>query len=133
MGTYTIDQSKQFTMEVLNHTQKRADNPLLVITHLSQLLTYFTGFGGLVVPLILWLTQKDKVEHMDEHGKQIINFQISLILYIVIGIPAILLLGLGILMIIFACIIGFVMPIVNAVKASNGEPPSYFATFRIIK
>lgn len=124
---------KTIIMEVLNHTQKRTDNPLLVITHLSQLLTYFTGFGGLVVPLILWLTQKDKVEDMDAHGKQIINFQISLILYVIIGIPAILLLGLGILILIFACIIGFVMPIVNAIKASNGEAPSYFATFRIIK
>ncbi len=120
-------------MEIINHSEKRTDTSLLVITQLSQLLTYITGFGGLVAPLILWLTQKDKVEGMDEHGKQIINFQISLILYVIIGIPSILLLGLGILILIFACIIGFVLPIVNAVRASNGEPPSYFATFRIIK
>jgi uncharacterized Tic20 family protein len=124
---------KTITMEIINHSEKRTDTSLLVITHLSQLLTYITGFGGLVAPLILWLTQKDKVEGMDEHGKQIINFQISLILYVIIGIPSILLLGLGILILIFACIIGFVLPIVNAVRASNGEAPSYFATFRIIK
>ncbi|MCB0458135.1 MAG: DUF4870 domain-containing protein [Flavobacteriaceae bacterium] len=115
------------------HTAKRIDTPLLVITQLSQLLTYITGFGGLIVPLILWLTQKDRVADMDAHGKQIINFQISLILYVIIGVPSILLLGLGILILIFACVIGFVMPIVNAVRASNGEAPSYFATFRFIK
>lgn len=115
------------------HSAKRVDTPLLVITHLTQLLTYITGFGGLIVPLILWLTQKDSVADMDAHGKQIINFQISLILYIIIGIPAILLLGLGILILLFAGIVGFVMPIVNAVKASNGEAPSYFATFRFLK
>jgi len=120
-------------MEIIQQSHKRTDTPLLVITHLSQLLTYITGFGGLVVPLILWLTQKDRVQGMDEHGKQIINFQISLILYVIIGIPSILLLGLGILILIFACTIGFVMPIVNAVRASNGESPSYFGTFRIIK
>ncbi|MEZ4779242.1 MAG: DUF4870 domain-containing protein [Flavobacteriaceae bacterium] len=115
------------------HTAKRVDTSLLVITHLSQLLTYITGFGGLIVPLILWLTQKDRVADMDAHGKQIINFQISLILYVIIGIPSILLLGLGILILIFACVISFVLPIVNAVRASNGEAPSYFATFRFIK
>ena len=115
------------------HAAKRIDIPLLLITHLSQLLTYITGFGGLIVPLILWLTQKDRVADMDAHGKQIINFQISLILYVIIGVPSILLLGLGILILIFACVIGFVMPIVNAVRACNGEAPSYFATFRFIK
>ena len=37
-------------MEIINET-KREDNQLLVITHLSQLLTFITGFGGLIVPL----------------------------------------------------------------------------------
>ena len=119
-------------MEVINHTTMRKDSQLLVITHLSQLLSYIIGFGGLIAPLILWLTQKDRIIDMDEHGKQIVNFQLSLILYIIISIPAILLLGLGILTLIFTGIIGFIMPIVNAVKASNGESPSYFMTIRFI-
>ena len=119
-------------MEVINHSEKRIDTQLLVITHLSQLLTYITGFGGLVVPLVLWLTQKDAVERMDEHGKQIVNFQLSLILITIISIPGILLLGLGILMLIVVGVVGFVLPIVNAVRASNGEAPSYFMTIRFI-
>ena len=61
-------------MEQYNQDFKRVDNNLLVATHLCQLLTYVSGFGGLVVPLILWLTQKDKVASMDIPGKQIINF-----------------------------------------------------------
>lgn len=120
-------------METIHYTTKREDKPLLVLTQLSQLLTYVTGFGGLVVPLILWLTQRDKIEDMEEHGKSIINFQISLIIYAVASIPLIFFFGLGILTLIFTGIIGFVLPIVNAVKASNGEAPSYFATLRIIK
>ncbi|MAN58377.1 MAG: tRNA modification GTPase [Flavobacteriaceae bacterium] len=121
-------------MEVINHhTEKRTDTQLLVVTHLTQLLYYVTGFGGLIVPLIIWLTQKEKVEGMDQHGKAIVNFQISLILYTLISIPAILLLGLGILMIIAVCILGFVLPVVNAIRASNHEAPSYFMTIRFIK
>ena len=49
----------------------RKDNQLIVITHLSQLLDLITGFGGFIVPLILWLTNKEKVYTMDEHGKSI--------------------------------------------------------------
>lgn len=119
-------------MEVINHTEKRTDTQLLVITHLTQLLYYVTGFGGLIVPLIIWLTQKDKVVGMDEHGKAVVNFQISLILFTIISIPAILLLGLGILMLIALCILGFVIPVINAIKASNGESPTYFLTIRFI-
>ncbi|HMB63577.1 MAG TPA: DUF4870 domain-containing protein [Eudoraea sp.] len=119
-------------MEIINQSTMRADRSLLVITHLTQLLHYVIGFGGLITPLIIWLTTKNTVEEMDEHGKSIINFQLSLLLYIVLSIPAILLLGLGILTLIATGILGFVMPVVNAVKASQGESPSYFMTIRFI-
>ena len=112
-------------MESNYHTLKRTDNQLLVITHLAQLLTYVTGFGGLLVPLIIWATQKDRVDGMDLHGKAILNFQLSILIYSILSIPLILLFGLGILTLIFIGILAFVMPIINAIKASNGEFPSY--------
>lgn len=117
-------------MEVISHAQtgKRTDTQLLVLTHLSQLLTYITGFGGLIVPLVIWLVKKDEVSGMDVHGKQIVNFQLSMILFALISIPLILALGLGILTLILVGIVSFIMPIVNAVKASNGEAPSEFMT-----
>jgi len=112
-------------MESNYYSLKRTDNQLLVITHLSQLLTYLTGFGGLIVPLVIWATQKDKVEGMDSHGKSILNFQLSVLLYSILSIPLIFLLGLGILTLILLAIVAFVMPIINAVKASNNEQPHY--------
>lgn len=119
-------------MELVNNNVLRKDNTLLAITHLSQLLHYVTGFGGFLVPLIIWLTSRRNVEGMDEHGKSIINLQLSLLLYIILSIPAILLLGLGILTLIGVGILGFILPIVNAIKASNGESPSYFLTIKFI-
>jgi uncharacterized Tic20 family protein len=119
-------------MEVINQSVIRTDRPLLAVTQLSQLLNYVIGFGGLIVPLILWLATRHSVEGMDVHGKSAVNLQLSLILYIVLSIPAILLLGLGILGLLGAALLGFVMPIVNAIRASNGEMPSYFMTIRFI-
>lgn len=113
-------------------TIMREDNQLIVITHLSQLVTLVTGFGSLLIPLILWLTQKDKVYQMDEHGKNIVNFQLSLIVYFIICIPLILLLGLGIIGFIILGIISIIFPIVNAIKASNGEIPKYPISFNFI-
>ncbi len=111
----------------------REDNQLLVITHLSQLLNLVTGLGGFIVPLVLWLTQKDKVAGMDMHGKMILNFQISLFIYSIICIPLIFLFGLGLILLIIIGIITLVFPIINTVKTSNGEIPSYPMTLNIIK
>jgi uncharacterized Tic20 family protein len=120
-------------MELLSENGLRIDRNLLIITHLSQLLNFITGFGGLVVPLILWLTSRDKVVGMDEHGKAAVNLQLSLILYVVLSIPAILMLGLGILTLIATGILGLAIPIVNAIRVTQGEPPYYLLTIRFIR
>ncbi|MCJ7758851.1 MAG: DUF4870 domain-containing protein [Gillisia sp.] len=111
----------------------RQDNQLLVLTHLSQLLDLVTGMGGFIVPLIIWLTQKDKVIGMELHGKMILNFQISILIYSLVSIPLIFLFGLGIILLIGIGIIALVFPILNAIKASNGEMPSYPLSIEFIK
>ncbi|WP_274475908.1 DUF4870 domain-containing protein [Mangrovimonas aestuarii] len=103
----------------------REDRQLIVITHLTQLLTLVVGCGSLLVPLVIWVTQKDKVFQMNDHGKRIVNFQLSLLIYAIICIPLIFLLGLGIIGLIIIGLIGFIFPIINAIKASNGEVPKY--------
>ncbi|ASO06730.1 MULTISPECIES: DUF4870 domain-containing protein [Arenibacter] len=111
---------------------KAENRQLLVWTHLSQLLDIVTGFGGFIVPLVLWLTQRDTIMNMDENGKSIINFQISMFLYILICIPLILLLGIGILGIIAIAVLCFVFPIINAIKVSNGEKPHYPLSIKFV-
>ncbi|WPY99876.1 DUF4870 domain-containing protein [Christiangramia sp. OXR-203] len=111
----------------------REDNQLLVITHLSQLLDLVTGIGGFIVPLIIWTTQKDKVAGMDMHGKMIINFQISIFIYSIICIPLIIFLGLGIILLILVGLLALVLPILNAIKVSNGEMPYYPLTIQFLK
>ena len=111
---------------------KEENRTLLAVTHLSQLLDFVTGIGGLVVPLVIWLTQRDKIIDMDENGKAIINFRITMFLYVLICIPLILVFGLGLLGFLVLGIGYFVFPIVNAFKASNGEAPYYPLTFKFV-
>lgn len=111
----------------------REDRQLIVLTHLSQLITLVVGFGSLILPLILWTTNKDRVYEMDMHGKHIINFQLSILIYSLICIPLILLLGLGLIGLIILGIVSIVFPVINAIKASNGERPNYPFTIEFLK
>lgn len=121
----------QKTMEIIS--EKREDKQLLMLTHLSQLLDLVTGFGGFIVPLIIWATQKDRVAGIDEQGKQIINFQISIFIYAILSIPLLILFGLGVIVLIMVGIVAFIFPIINAIKASNGEPTHYPISIEFLK
>lgn len=111
---------------------KKENNQLLVFTHLSQLLDFITGIGGLLIPLVLWAVNKDKIKDMDKHGRSVINFRISMFLYILIAVPMIFLFGLGILFLLVIGVFYLVFPIVNAIRANNGEEPNYPLTISFL-
>ena len=52
--------------------------------HLSTFSRFFFPLGNIIGPLILWVVNKDKSEFVDNHGKQILNFQLSIFLYVLI-------------------------------------------------
>jgi uncharacterized Tic20 family protein len=59
-------------------------------THLSTLTQYFIPFGNYIFPILIWSSYKDKSEFANHHGKQALNFQLSLLLYtLILGLIAI--------------------------------------------
>ena len=64
---------------------------IATFTHLSTLTQYFIPFGNYIFPILIWTSKKDKSEFVDHHGKQVLNFQLSLLLYslvlIMIAVP----------------------------------------------
>ena len=110
----------------------KEDKQLLVLTHLSQLLDFVSGIGGFIVPLILWLTKKNEIRDMDYHGKAILNFRISMFIYLLLCIPLILAFGLGIIGILVIAVFYLIFPIINAIKASNNQEPNYPFSIRFL-
>lgn len=54
--------------------------------HMATFLKYFFPFANFIGPLLLWTFNKEK-PFVDEHGKQAINFQLSILIYtILIGL-----------------------------------------------
>ncbi len=51
--------------------------------HLSTFLKYFFPFANFIAPLLIWTFNKEKA-FVDEHGKQAINFQLSVLVYTVL-------------------------------------------------
>src|SRR5210317_1830727 len=71
---------------------------IAALTHLSALSKFIIPLGNFILPIVLWTLHKDKSEFIDQNGKQIINFQISILIYsVIIGAITIPLFALGIL------------------------------------
>ena len=55
--------------------------------HLSTFSRFMIPLGNYLGLVILWVLNKEKSEFINEHGKQAINFQLSVLLYtIIIGV-----------------------------------------------
>lgn len=109
------------------------DRSILSLMHFSQLLDFVTGFGGLLVPLFIWLFKKDEIYKLDKQGKEVINFQITMLLLSIVAIPLILALGLGILILIAIPFIIGIFSIINGIKANRGEDTHYPFTYEFLK
>ncbi|MHA7057758.1 DUF4870 domain-containing protein [Aquimarina sp. M1] len=59
-------------------------NNIATFMHLGVFTKYFIPFGNFIVPILLWTTNKAKSDFIDTHGKEAINFQLSILLYTVI-------------------------------------------------
>lgn len=53
------------------------------LIHLSTFSKYFFPFGNFLGPLILWTVNKEK-PFVNEHGRQALNFQLSILLYAIV-------------------------------------------------
>ena len=49
--------------------------------HISALCQYFIPFGNFILPLLIWGSKKDSSEFVNQNGKNVLNFQLSLFLF----------------------------------------------------
>ena len=100
--------------------------------HLAQLLNIIIPLAGIVVPVVLWQTQKDKMPALDAHGKMVTNWLISSVIYFVVSLVLSLII-IGIFGIIALSIMSIVFPIIGGIKANNGELWEYPLTIKFLK
>jgi uncharacterized Tic20 family protein len=91
-----------------------------MLCHLSSFAGFFFPFGGIIGPLICWLSKKDDSEWININGKAALNFNLSILLYLVLALPlSIILIGIPIM--IALGILKIVCITIASVKAARGE------------
>jgi len=95
-----------------------------MLCHLSAFAGFFFPFGGIIGPLICWLSRKDDSQWVDENGKASMNFQLSILLYIVLAIPLLFII-VGIPILMFLGALKIVCIIIASIKSSKGERFKY--------
>ena len=106
----------------LNPEGEKETNIWLPLLHLSGLLLL------IVPPIILWIWKRDKVRKIRKHGIDVINFQLSMSLYL---IPCVLFSIYPFLVVI--AVYSQVIIILNTVKVTNNQPYKYPLSIRFIK
>jgi uncharacterized protein len=103
-----------------------------VIAHLSALAGFFIpALGHIFGPLIVWLIKRGDSPEIDAHGKEALNFQISMLLYSVVSaILCLILIGFVFLAILHVLNVVFV--IIAAIRAGEGQMYRYPLTVRLI-
>ena len=108
------------------------------------MICHLSAFAGLVIPvvgcivgpLIVWQIKKEEFPFVDEQGKEAVNFQISMSLYLLISAPIWILLSfvcIGVLIPFAISIVDLVFLLIAAVKANDGQHYRYPLTIRFIK
>jgi uncharacterized Tic20 family protein len=87
--------------------------------HLSQFAGYIVPFAGWIVPILIWQLKKQEMPALDPHGKVVVNWILSQLIYgAIAGILIFVIIGIPLLIALAA--IGIIFPIIGAVKADNG-------------
>ena len=103
--------------------------------HLSGLAVFTSvPFANVIAPLIIWQVKKDEHPYVDRHGKEALNFQISMAIYgLVVFISGFATCGLTWLAGLPLLLADLVVIIIAGVKANNNEPFEYPLCIRFFK
>jgi uncharacterized protein len=100
--------------------------------HLSQLLNLILPPAGIIAPIVIWQIKKDQMPALDAHGKMIVNWMISCLIYGAISFVLTFVI-IGIFGFLALAILGIVFPIIGGIKANNGEYWEYPLTIKFLK
>lgn len=102
-----------------------------MLCHLSALAGYIIPFGNFIAPLVIWIIKKDEYAEVNKQGKDALNFQLSMLIYLIIG-GILTMILVGFLVLLALAIFNLVVIITATVKSNNGERYTYPLALKII-
>ncbi|MEM9908248.1 MAG: DUF4870 domain-containing protein [Cyanobacteria bacterium P01_D01_bin.44] len=105
---------------------------LAMVCHLLTFVGYMMPFGNVIAPLVLWLTKRETSQFIDVHGREVLNFQISILIWSMVSLILSCFL-IGIPLLIAIAIFDIVVTIIGALEAQKGRYYRYPLTIRFIE
>lgn len=103
-----------------------------MLCHFSAFAFFIFPFGNILGPLIIWLIKKDESQYIERNGKESLNFQISITLYVIISALLVLIL-IGFVLLLALLLLDFILVVVASIKANDGIEYKYPMTIQFIK
>ena len=127
-----------------------------MLCHLAALAGFLFSLGSVLGPLIVWQIKKNELPEINSHGKEAVNFQLTILIVNIIvsfAIAAILGFGFGFgfgrlwrnplyifsggfglgTILVVINLLSWILAIVAGIKANNGESYKYPVSIRFIK
>jgi len=100
------------------------DKTFGMLAHLSALAGFVIPFGNIIGPLLVWLIKKEGGGWIDRQGRESLNFQITVFIFVIISgiLTAVF---IGYLLLALAAAFSFVMVIIASVKVYDGQDFRY--------
>jgi len=103
-----------------------------MLCHLSALVGCIIPFGNIIGPLIVYSMKKDEYAFVSDQGKESMNFQISVLIYL-ISAGVISIFFIGFFLIIALGIVSLILTVIASVRANDGIYYRYPLTIQFIK
>ncbi|MDJ0839909.1 MAG: DUF4870 domain-containing protein [Acidobacteriota bacterium] len=110
----------------------RTETNLAVLCHIGGLMGLLFFPGNVIVPLVIWLWKKEEYPSLDKHAVEVINFHITLTIYMIISALLVLVL-IGFPMFIALLVFAIVVGIKGARMAGDGYLYNYPMALPFIK
>lgn len=91
-----------------------------MLCHLSTFAGCLVPFGNFLGPFVCWLLKKNEYPYVDYHAKEALNFQISVLIYLVVSALLIFVL-IGIVLFPAVLIFDIVCTILATIQANDGK------------
>jgi len=113
-------------------TPSKDERTWAMLSHFSALCMFIFPFGNILTPLIIWLIKKEEMSFVEDQAKEVLNFQISMTIYLLIsGILCFILIGIP--FVIGLGIFNVIITIIAGIKANDGKSYRYPINLRLIK
>ncbi|MEH6416015.1 DUF4870 domain-containing protein [Pseudomonas sp. CGJS7] len=103
-----------------------------MLAHLSTLVGLLIPLGSVLGPLVVWLIKKDTMPFAADQGKEALNFNITVLLAMIVSVVLSIVL-IGFLLMAVVGIGWLVLTIMAALAANKGEEYRYPWTLRLVK